>query len=208
MRRPLIFIAALVAGFTYWVADHQIATSTLHTLWKGLGVGLLALWAGSVARERNGWLLAAVLALGATGDVLLEAVGVVAGAATFLAGHLVAIVLYLRNRRPASSLSQRLCAAMLLIVTPLVGWLLTRDAAVAAYATGLGGMAAAAWLSRFPRDRVGLGAVLFVASDWLIFARAGPLASSGLPDLLVWPTYFGGQALIAWGVATTLERRA
>jgi hypothetical protein len=39
--------------------------------------------------------------------------------------------------------------------------------------------------------------VLFVISDLLIFSRMGPLAGSAIPDLLVWPTYFGGQALIA-----------
>ena len=49
--------------------------------------------------------------------------------------------------------------------------------------------------------------VLFVASDLLIFARLGPLAGSPLPGLLIWPTYFAGQALIAWGVVTVLARR-
>jgi hypothetical protein len=33
----------------------------------------------------------------------------------------------------------------------------------------------------------------------------GPLAGSVVPDLLVWPTYFGGQALIAWGGVMTLR---
>jgi len=35
----------------------------------------------------------------------------------------------------------------------------------------------------------------------------GLLADSIVPRLLVWPTYFGGQALIAWGVVTTLARK-
>ena len=95
---------------------------------------------------------------------------------------------------------------MLLVATPAISWLLTRDAGVALYATGLGAMAGAAWLSRFPRYRVGLGAVLFVVSDLLIFARLGPLAGSAIPALLVWPTYFAGQALIAWGVVGTLKK--
>jgi len=66
-------------------------------------------------------------------------------------------------------------------------------------------MAALAWTSRFPRYRVGLGAVLFVVSDLLIFSRFGPLAGSGVPDLMVWPTYFAAQALIAWGVVQVLS---
>jgi len=47
---------------------------------------------------------------------------------------------------------------------------------------------------------------MFVASDLLIFAKLGPLAASSVPHLLIWPLYFGGQALIAWGAVTTLLR--
>lgn len=208
MRRPshLLFAAALVAGFSYCFADHLIAPGTWHIVWKGAGVGLLALWAASVARSSDGCLLAVLLAFGALGDVLLEVAGLMLGALAFLAGHLVAIVLYLRNRRDAASGSQRLLAAAPLVGTPLIGWLLTRDAGVALYATGLGTMAAAAWLSRFSRYRVGIGAVLFVLSDLLIFARGDALMQSVLPGLLIWPTYFAGQALIAWGVAARLAR--
>ena len=73
------------------------------------------------------------------------------------------------------------------------------------YATALGIMAATAWTSRFPRYRTGLGAMLFLASDVLIFSRAGPLAGSIVPTLLIWPLYFAGQAMIASGVAGTLD---
>ena len=99
---------AIAAGASYclaaWLGWHGPAV----TAWKGAGVGLLALWAATRARSADGWLLAAVLALGAIGDVLLDAVGMTAGALAFLAGHLVAIALYLRNRRPIPTTSQRL----------------------------------------------------------------------------------------------------
>ena len=196
MSRPL-FLAALIVGISYWVADPHVAPGVLHVAWKGAGVGLLALWAACSARSRDGWLLATVLAFGATGDVLLELVGLVAGAIAFLAGHLVAVGLYLRHRRHDGAAA----AAAILVATPLVAALLSRDLGVAVYATGLGAMAASAWASRFPRAQVGAGALLFVLSDWLIFAH------DPLPGL-IWPTYFAGQALIAWGVATTLEEQA
>ena len=64
----------------------------------------------------------------------------------------------------------------------------------------------AASLSLFPQSRVGLGAMLFVLSDWLIFSRMGPVDLAPLPDLLVWPTYYVGQLLIATGVVQTLRR--
>ena len=66
-------------------------------------------------------------------------------------------------------------------------------------------MAAAAWMSRFPRYRVGIGAVLFVASDFLIFSGMGPFELAPLPDILVWPLYYGGQLLIATGAVQTLR---
>ena len=68
-------------------------------------------------------------------------------------------------------------------------------------------MAASAWLSSFPRYRVGLGAVLFVASDLLIFARLGVQAESAVPDLLIWPLYYFGQFLICLGVVGALRER-
>ena len=48
--------------------------------------------------------------------------------------------------------------------------------------------------------------ILFVLSDLLIFARAGGAMAPDMPNLLVWPTYFAGQALIAWGVVSTLRK--
>ena len=75
---------------------------------------------------------------------------------------------------------------------------------LAFYATPLALMAALAWISRFSRFTVGLGAMFFVISDLLIFARMGPLAGSILPGLLIWPLYFTGQAMIAVGVVRTL----
>ncbi|HEX7694277.1 MAG TPA: lysoplasmalogenase [Sphingomonas sp.] len=179
------------------------------TAWKGAGVALLAVWAALNAHNRDGWLVAAVMALGALGDVLLER-SQTGGALAFLAGHIVAIVLYLLHRRSKPSPSQIALSALLLIAVPLIAFLLPADRGaapgIAVYATGLGAMAASAWLSRFPRYRVGLGAVMFVASDLLIFSRMGPLANSLIPRLLIWPLYFAGQALIAWGAVTALLR--
>ena len=54
---------------------------------------------------------------------------------------------------------------------------------------------------------MGAGAILFVVSDLLIFARLGPLATSLIPEYLVWPIYYLGQLLITVGVITTLRKR-
>ena len=73
------------------------------------------------------------------------------------------------------------------------------------YTAFVASMAAAAWISRFPRYRTGIGAMMFLASDLLIFARMGPLAGDVWVGFAIWGLYFGGQFLIAIGVTRTLE---
>ena len=64
-----------------------------------------------------------------------------------------------------------------------------------------------AWISDFPRYRVGTGALLFVVSDLLIFARLGPLEGSAIPEWLIWPLYYFGQFLICTGVIQSLRHK-
>ena len=204
----LVLLAAVFAGFSYiWPVVAQL-NGPLWTLWKGAGVGLLAVWCVLQARSRNGWLIAAVMALGAAGDVLLETNGVSAGAAAFLTGHVVAIGLYLRNLRLEVTPSQISLAVLVVPFTLFLTWNLTRDGGVTLYALFLSVMAATAWISRFPRYRTGIGAMLFVASDLLIFARMGALAGTVWISPAIWLLYFCGQLLIALGVVKSLVQRS
>ncbi|MCA1661322.1 MAG: lysoplasmalogenase [Novosphingobium sp.] len=207
-RRPWLLASLAFAVSHYFVRDAGVPGVYL-IAWKGAGVALLAVYAFLRAPGTDGKLLAAVMAFGAAGDMAIE-VSLQAGAALFFVGHLIAIALYARHRRPRLTQSQKAAAAALLLGTPLIAFLFPADRsaapAVALYALALGGMAAAAWSSAFPRYRVGLGAVLFVASDLLIFARMGPLADSALPDLLIWPLYYLGQLLICLGAVGYLRK--
>ena len=211
IARPIIravFWAAIVAGTSFMIVVMTGLPGPLAVVWKGAGVALLAVWCAMQARDRDGWLIAAVMAFGALGDVLLETAGLVAGAFAFFFGHILAVNLYSRHQRAVWTPSQRALALVLAVATPVIAWFVTHRLEVVPYSLWLGLMAASAWVSRFPRYRVGLGAVMFVASDLLIFARMGPLAGSPVPGLLIWPLYFGGQVLIAWGVTQTLARDA
>lgn len=203
-RAPL-FVLALIAGASFWPASHAALPPALILVWKGAGVALLAIWAASVARDRNGWMLAGVLALGAAGDVLIDSVGLAAGGGAFLIGHILAIFLYLSNRRKQGGVMA--IGAAIAVLVAAEGFFITRNGGASLYALGLGGMAGAAWASRFPRATVAVGALLFVASDMLIFAHHMPGGGSIIPALLIWPLYFAGQALIAYGVVRTLEAR-
>ena len=200
----LVLIASVLAGISYVAAWDRGLSQAVELTWKGLGVGLLAVYAALNARSLYGWLLVAVMAFGALGDVLLGAAGLTVGALAFLAGHLVAIALYLRNRRQNPSRSQVALAVMLVPAVVVIAFLLPADragaAGVALYSLGLALMAATAWLSWFPRFRVGIGALMFVVSDLLIFGRGGPWPDSFAIGLAVWGLYYFGQLLICVGV--------
>ena len=204
-----VLIASILAGVSYVFAWGLGLPQAAELTWKGLGVSLLAVYAAMKARDLDGWLLVAVMAFGALGDVLLGAMGLTVGALAFLAGHLVAIGLYLRNRRAALSRSQLALAIVLVPATVTIAWLLPADRAgapgVAVYALGLSLMAATAWTSRFHRFRVGIGAVMFVVSDLLIFGRGGPWPDNFATGLAVWGLYYLGQLLICTGVVKALD---
>jgi len=205
-----VLIASLIAGVSYVAAWGLHLAPALELTWKGLGVGLLAVYAALKARDLDGWLLTAVMVFGALGDVLLGAAGLTVGAIAFLIGHLIAIGLYRRNRRASLTPSQLALAVILVPATVILAFLLPGDRAgapgVAFYSLGLSLMAASAWTSRFHRFRVGIGALMFVVSDLLIFARTGPLPDSFATGLAVWGLYYFGQLLICVGVVQGLEK--
>lgn len=213
-RRALIdhrpwLLASLAASVSYFFARDNPVPGTYLIAWKGAGVGLLAFYAARRGKGVDGWLLTAALALAALADMVLE-LDLVAGGALFTLAHVVAIALFLRNPRARRNGSQWLAAAALLLATPLAAALLAqpdpRWPLAAGYAAIVGAMAASAWVSRFPRYRVGLGGALFVASDLLIFAREGQHLPEAVTWWLVWPLYYAGQFMIATGVIRTQHR--
>lgn len=204
-HRPWLLVSILAAMAFYFLDQTD---SPLGEVWiiliKGAGVGALAIYAfargpGSPAKH-----IALVLALCALADMVLELYFQV-GAAIFALAHLLAISLYLKFPRHHLTASQKALAGALVLGTPLIAWLLTQDVLAAVYGLTLGAMAGAAWLSRFPRYRLGIGAVLFVISDILIFARMGIEPEPPFASLLIWPLYFIGQFMIATGVVQTLR---
>lgn len=202
-QRPWLLASIAAACAFYFLSDNPIGELYLIML-KGAGVGFLAVYAFYRSDGIDGMILVAVLALSAAADVALE-LDFQIGGALFALSHCAAILLYLRNRRQNPTSSQLALGAVLFAGAPAITFILTADLMITIYATFLGAMAGAAWTSSFPRYRVGIGAVLFVVSDWLIFSRMGPMNLAPLPDLLIWPLYYGGQLLIATGVVQTLR---
>lgn len=207
-HRPYLLLSLLFGVSYFFVQDDQLGGAWL-MLWKGAGVFFLAVYALHRGRGRDGILIALVMALSALADVVLE-ISFLFGGLVFALAHAVAIGLYLANRRETTTSSQKLAAIALLVLTPVVAGLMTFPLdnweIATAYSLVVGAMAAAAWTSRFPRYRVGVGALLFVVSDLVIFGKESGHVSPDLAGWLIWPLYFGGQFLIATGVVQTLRQ--
>lgn len=208
-QRPWLLASITAAIAFYFFRDNPVGEGTWGLLAKGASVGLLAVYVQARVprgkRGLDGLLLIGALSLAAAGDVAIE-LDFLIGGAFFTAAHCVAVALYLRNRHARPSPVQKMIGFALLIGTPLVSYILSgQQLQIALYAGFLGAMATAAWMSHYPRYRVGTGAVLFVASDWLIFSRFGAFDFAPLPDLLIWPLYFAGQVMIATGIVQCLR---
>jgi len=201
-HRPWLLASMIAAVAYYFLRDNPIGEVWLIVL-KGMGVACLAFYAMRRGFGPDAQILAAVMLFSALGDMGIE-FDFALGGGLFFVSHVLAIWLYLRNPRDNPVSSQKALAVVLLLATPAISWLLSGDLMVALYGLSLGGMAACAWMSRFPRYRVGIGAVLFVISDFLIFSRLGAFDLGDLPHYLIWPLYFAGQFTIATGVVQTL----
>ena len=206
---PLLLLS-IVAGLAYpFFWDSGLSDIVLLAA-KGSGVTLLALYAATQARSRDGWLLTAVMAFGALGDVLLN-IRFEAGVLAFATGHLIAIWLYVRNRPHPVTALQKWLLGLLPLASFAMPWMILgpRDGLIGlgVYALLLTLMTVTAWISRFPTRLVGIGAALFLISDGLIVARMGPLADVVGTSLAVWLLYYLGQLLICVGVSRTLNRQ-
>ncbi|ANU08036.1 lysoplasmalogenase family protein [Paraurantiacibacter namhicola] len=207
-KRPWL-VASIAAALLFY----YLRLTSFPEFWlvpvKGAPMALLAAYAWHRHDSRDARHLAGALALASLADMAIEFT-LLAGGILFFAYHLAMIALYLRHQRDRLAPSQKLFVAALLILTPIVAFLLPEDRSMGVqtglYALPLAGMAAGAWASRFSRYQVGIGAVLFVISDLLIFAELGPLSGSPVPNAAIWPTYFLGQFLIATGIIQALRK--
>lgn len=204
-HRPYLLISIIAAAVYFWLDQSSTALGEIWIiLIKGTAVGFLAIYALARGPGRAAKHIALVLALCALADMVLE-LYLEIGAGIFGLAHVVAIALYVGFQRHHTAGSQKALAGALLVGTPIIAWFVTNNVAAPVYGLLLGGMAASAWMSRFPRYRVGLGAVLFVASDILIFMGLGQPTGPAAASVLIWPLYYFGQFMIATGVVQTLR---
>ena len=209
-NRPFLLLS-LLFGISYYFAcvlNSPELPEPLIVAWKGAGVSFLAIYALIRLHRLDGKIVGAIMAFGAIGDMTLE-YDMRIGAGAFLIGHLIAIGFYSRYRRHKLGLSQKIFAILLVPLSVFIAWALPSNRGdaltIAIYCLSVAAMASMAWTSRFTRYQVGAGAIMFLVSDLLIFARMGVLENSFIPTLLVWPLYYFGQFMIATGIVRTLR---
>jgi uncharacterized membrane protein YhhN len=204
--RPFLIIS-LVLAIAFPLLRDGVLGDVYLMIVKGGAVASLAAYAVRRLSGANAILLALFMGLSALGDALII-IDMGLGGGAFFAAHLFAIFLFSRHRRSKLAASQTILAFLLLAATPLLSYLLTLQATnwlLILYSAVLGLMACLAWSSAYPRYQVGIGAILFVISDLLLFGSMGLLEQISLAGALVWPIYYIGQLMICTGVVRALR---
>lgn len=182
--------------------------SATRTLVKTVATGALAVlayWRG------DGPLLAVALALCTIGDAFLAGDPkrwLPFGLAAFLAGHLVYVLLFWDERGPPGTrfwvIAPLVALAAAAMLARLWGSLGALKPAVTAYGLAIVAMVATSLLLPGPRWPATLGALAFMASDAILsldlFKGTKLAGSPRLTAWAVWFLYFGGQALITYGM--------
>lgn len=173
---------------------------------KTASTGLLALAAGMMAAP--GWIVAGLM-LGCLGDLALARRGTaafLAGMAAFALGHLAYAAEFWGRFAGAGALSLALIAGTAAMVLWCGLWLAPRAGGLAwpvrAYGLVIGVMVALAAL--MPPGLALAGALAFMASDLILALRLFVLTDSArrlLAARVLWPLYWGSQALILAGTA-------
>lgn len=209
----MLVICAVGVGVAYLVVGATGFSAIALSILKGGAPLLLALYAAVNARSLDGWLLALVMLFCALGDGLITSQVAIATLMTAIA-HMVATALYVRNWRSDLDAKRVLGVAAVIPLTMIAAWQLpigigTEDAiGTIAYAFFLSFMVAAAWWSRFAMTRVGIGVVLFLISDFMLFGIMGSLPGTDVIRGLIWIIYLTGQILITTGVVQMLRAQS
>lgn len=210
-------LLSLAAAVAYWLlfATREVK-GTAGLVVKTASTALLA--ALTLAMPVGGWfwLIPLGLALGALGDLFLALGGqrrFLAGVAAFGLGHLAYAggFLWRSGDIGFDGIAAGEVAALAVLLVLLAStelWLAPRTGdlrqPVRGYVglIGLMGVTAVLLPVNVGQDVLRLGAGLFILSDLLLALQLFVVTSPGLKwtlALVLWPAYWTGQALIAWG---------
>lgn len=209
-RRPWL-LASIVAAATFiWLQRSQLPGVHLLIL-QTAPMLLLAVYALLRHRGQDTRILAIMILLQGIGSAISS---IFEGISAILMtiGFAFGIWLFLMHRRTRPSFSQRALAVAVLFLTPPICQLATNPDAHAGwapawYGVALGGMAGSAWMSSFPRYRVGAGAMIIVAASVLALMSLRVVNGPGLGEVVGWALLYFGNLLMATGVTGELRAR-
>ena len=171
-KRPFL-LASMAAALAFYVLRWGAWPELYLIPVKGAAAALLAVYLWMRHSSPDARLMAWAFGAASLGDMAIE-FGRTAGGLLFFAYHVMALGVYLRNRRESLAPSQKWAAAAMLLLTPLIAWSMPADRAVATnlalYGLALGAMAASAWARR--RRSSGLSGCFATA------ARASPIVAA------------------------------
>jgi len=205
--RPYLLLSLLLGISYFFVKDSNIPGLYLLT-WKGAPIGFLAIYCFRRLMNGDGALIGFAMLLFALGSMVLE-VERIAGAVIIIFAYIAAIIFFMRHRRTQTTFSQTALTSIMVPAICFVSWALPADRSDAGpiliFSLFLAIMAAMAWSSKFTRYRVGLGAMLLVAHDLVLFATMGPWEESMIARWLIWPLFYIGLFMISTGVVRRLR---
>ena len=130
-KRPLLLasiVAALAFYYLRWGPWPELYLIPL----KGAATGLLAVYLWLRHSSPDARLMAWAFGAASLGDMALEiAFDRAIGGLLFFAYHVMAMAVYLRNRRPVLSPTQKWAVASMLLLTPVIAWFMPADRAQA-----------------------------------------------------------------------------
>jgi len=214
VRRPLIALSATAAAVYLVTQPWQPFPGSAGL--KGMAMAPMAVLSFLLARTfgRTFVYLGIAQALSCAGDVLLDLnpAYFTLGLAAFLLSHVEYATVWLLHRpRPFRITAERtgLAAVVLLYAVVFGAWLVPGlgdlSGPVVLYMAAITVMVVSACISRFPVG-VALGAILFLVSDSVLATNKFKFPVPG-HDLLIWPTYYAGQLLMALTTVRALTQR-
>ena len=204
----MLWGTAGICALVYGLVLVQRPPSAARTVVKTAAIGALAALA---YLQGGGPLLAIALALCAIGDAFLAGDPkrwLPFGLAAFLLGHLVYAVLFWRERGAVDTIFWA-TAPLVVLAAAVMLWRLwpslgSMRAAVAVYVAAIVAMVTLSLLLPRVHWPAAAGALAFMTSDAILsfdlFKSAKLAGSARLTGWAVWFLYFGGQALIAYGM--------
>ncbi|KQM13038.1 hypothetical protein [Novosphingobium sp. Leaf2] len=205
-KRPLLLVSVVLAVACAFVWGED-TPEVYRMVLRAAPLLMLAAYALVGRSDPDARPLAGMLVLAAVGSAFADYSPLI-GLNARLLGYLIGLGLFLRHRRVIMDSASRVAAAALFLGTPVLLFVAADRAGVGVpvfMGLALGGMAASAWISTFPRWRVGLGAGLIALSEVLAIAASGD--STHAAEIGTWPLFYIGHLLLTIGVIAELAAR-